>query len=35
MLSEQGNPKLSSLLAILHAIGIDVTFRPIRSAVAG
>lgn len=35
MLSERGNPTLSSLLAILHAIGIDVTFRPIRSATAG
>ncbi len=34
MLSERGNPTLSSLLAILHAIGIDVTFRPIRSATA-
>ena len=34
-MSERGNPTLSSLLAILHAIGIDVTFRPIRSAAAG
>ena len=34
-MSERGNPTLSSLLAILHAIGIDVTFRPIRSVVAG
>ncbi|MCP4658473.1 MAG: transcriptional regulator [bacterium] len=34
MLSERGNPTLSSLLAILHAIGIDVTFRPTKSAGA-
>ncbi len=34
MLSERGNPTLSSLLATLHAIGIDVTFRPIRSPAA-
>jgi probable addiction module antidote protein len=34
-MSERGNPTLSSLLAILQAIGIDVTFRPIRSAATG
>ncbi len=34
MLSDHGNPTLSSLLAILHAIGIDVTFRPIKSTAA-
>ncbi len=33
-MSDRGNPTLSSLLAILRAIGIDVTFRPIRSATA-
>ncbi len=34
-LSERGNPTLSSLLPILRAIGIDLAFRPIRSAIAG
>jgi len=35
MLSERGNPRPSSLLPILHAIGIDIAFRPTRSVMAG
>ena len=34
MLSEQGNPTLASLLAVLHALGIGIAFQPIgRAAV--
>ncbi len=34
MLSDRGNPTLASLLAVLHALGIDIAFRPIGHAAA-
>ena len=34
ILSEQGNPTLSSLWKILHAVGLDIAFRPIGSQPA-
>lgn len=33
MLSEHGNPRLSSLVAILHALGLDLSVKP-RDRVA-
>ena len=30
MLSDRGNPTLSSLWKILHALGLDIAFRPLR-----
>lgn len=34
MMSERGNPTLASLRAILRALGIDITFRPIAGEAA-
>lgn len=28
MLSENGNPRLSSLVAVLHALGLDLSVKP-------
>lgn len=34
MLSQRGNPTLSSLLTVLRAIGVDIAFRPIARVAA-
>lgn len=30
MLSEQGNPRLSSLVAVLHGLGLDLAVKPMK-----
>lgn len=34
MLSDDGNPTLASLLSVLRALGIELSFRPVRGAAA-
>lgn len=34
MLSEEGNPRLSSLVAILHGLGLDLSVRPKQERAA-